>query len=380
MERERMDVSKYLSLHSLLKSISSNFIALFVPLLILQQIGYKPTMVYIVVMYLSLTISLISFYKLITKKPLVAISLHIIFSIVSYILIAGFELNVFTIIINAICSGVSQALYTSPIFAIISSTDKKNNKMFSKHQIFSFLGSIIMILFNGYIIGANKSFSVWLTCLVSFIIYLASLIPFLIIRSDIKIEQNEDISIRELINKTKEFNIFHVVFGLQNLIVSVILPLYLYINNLSIQTIAYIVALVNVAKIIFTLLANHLYKKDRSFVSILLGGVSFVIASILLLKSSNSVFIYCLTIIMNLSFPLFFVPNCNYYGKKMKDYSYQAMVLREILVQMFRPLIVLPFIFIENLTSFIYMGIIFTVVILITGYFLFKMKSSNQNC
>ena len=83
-------------------------------------------------------------------------------------------------------------------------------------------------------------------------------------------------------------------------------------NNLSIQTIAYIVALVNVFKILVTLLANYLYKKDRAFISILLGGMSFFIASILLLQSADHVFIYCLTVILNLSFPLFFVPNCNF--------------------------------------------------------------------
>ena len=137
MENSKLDVSKYLSIHSLLKSISSNFISLFVPLIIFQQLGYQSAMSYIVVLYVSLVASLVCFYKLITHKPLIAIGLHIIFSISSYLIIAGFELNVMIIILNAICSGVSQALYTSPIFAIISSTDKKNNKMFSKYQIYS---------------------------------------------------------------------------------------------------------------------------------------------------------------------------------------------------------------------------------------------------
>ena len=38
METKQLNISKYLSIHSLLKSISSNFISLFVPLIILQQI------------------------------------------------------------------------------------------------------------------------------------------------------------------------------------------------------------------------------------------------------------------------------------------------------------------------------------------------------
>lgn len=93
MEAKKLDVSKYLSIHSLLKSISSNFISLFVPLIILQQIGYQSAMSYVVILYLSLVISLFSFYKLITAKPMVAISLHIIFSIMSYVLVAGFEMS-----------------------------------------------------------------------------------------------------------------------------------------------------------------------------------------------------------------------------------------------------------------------------------------------
>lgn len=378
MDKCATDVSKYLSIHSLLKSISSNFISLFVPLIILQQIGYRFAMTYIVVLYFSLVISLMVLYRLIINKPMVAIGLHILFSITSYVLIAGFELNIFTIVLNAICSGISQALYTSPIFAIISSSDKKNDKMFSKYQIYSFVGTIVMILFNGLVLGANKEFSVWLTSLVSLIIYLLSLIPILKIRKNIKIDNPLTISFKQLLHKTKEFNLFHTMFGLQHLIVSVVVPLYLYINDLSLESIAYIVALVNVAKILVTLLANYLYKKDRAFISIFLGGVSFVIASLLLVQSTNNIFIYCLTIVLNLSFPLFFVPNCNQYGKKTKEFSYPAMVLRELLVHLFRPLLILPFVFVENLSILIYVSIVFTGILVVSGYSLFKRNSLQE--
>ena len=374
MEGRKLDISKHLSVHSLLKSISGNFISLFVPLLILQQAGYQSAISYIIVLYLSLVVSLISCYKLIVRKPMVAISLHIVFSILSYLLIAGFELNIFIIVANAIFSGISQALYTAPVFAIISSSDKKNNKMFSKYQICSFVGTIIMILFNGLVLGVNKSFSVWLTCLVSFTIYLISLIPLLRIRNDIKFESTSVLPFKHVITKTKEFNLVHTMFGLQHLIVSIILPLYLYMYNLSIQTIAYIAALVNVSKILVTLLSNYLYKKDRAFISILLGGVSFFIASILLLQSTNHIFIYCLTVILNLSFPLFFVPNCNHYGKKTKEFSHPAMIWREMLVHMFRPLLILPFVFVGDLTLLIYIGAAFSVVLIFSGYSLFRMR------
>lgn len=379
MNNKEINISKQLKIHSLLKSISTNFISLFVPLIILQQIGYQMAMIYVAILHLSLVVMLFSSSKLIKNKPMVAISLHVIFSIASYVTIAAFDLNLFIIIFNAICSGISQALYTSPMYAIISSNSNKNNKMFSLHQVYSLLGSILIILFNGVILNENKSFSIWLTCLVSLAIYVIGLIPLFIIRKEIKFESKECISFKKLVEQTKEYSAFHILFGLQHLVVNTIIPLYLYINNLSLQTIAYIVILVNIAKIVTTIFANNLYKKGMSFTSILIGSILFIIPCLILLVSDNKILAYILTVLLNLSFPLFFIPNCNSYGEKTRESAYSAMILREICVHMFRPIVLLPFIFIENLSILIYLAIPFTIFLLILAHPLFKNSALDES-
>jgi len=374
MTENKINISKCLSIHSLFKSISNTFISLFMPLVILNELGYKVAIMYIMILSASIILGLAVFYKVITKNPVFAICIHIFFAIGSYLITAIFGIKLLSIIFNAICTGLGQSLYHSSIFSIISANKSKSG--FSYYHIFSFVGSIFMILFNGYILNTNQAFSLLLTCLISLGLYIISIIPFLIIKGNLKTKDDEIVKLREGIKLVKPFNVFHVSFGLQDLIVSLIIPLFLAINNLSLQTIAFVVAVVNIVKILMTIFANFMYKKEKSFWSVFIGSLIFAISCVILPNIKNQVFIYILSVLISISFPLFFISDCNIYAEKTKEFSHKAMILREFCVHGFRPLVLLPFLFITNLSFMIYFGVVLAILLIVSCYYFTRKKEN----
>ncbi len=365
MTNEKINISKCLSIHSLFKSISNTFISLFMPLLVLNSLGYQMAIAYIMILSASVVFGLLVFYKVITRKPVLAVCIHIFFAIGSYLIIAIFGVTLLSVVFNAVCTGLGQSLYHSSIYSIISAN--KSDSGFSRYQIFSFAGSIFMILFNGYILNANQSFSLLLTCLVSLGLYAISIIPFLLIKNKVETKEVETVRLKDAVKLVKPFNVFHVTFGLQDLIVSSIIPLFLAINNLSLQTIAIGVAVINIVKIIMTMFSNFMYKKEKAFWSIFIGSVIFAISCILLPSMSDKVFIYILSVLISISFPLFFISDCNAYAETTTNFSHKAMVLREIFVHCFRPFILLPFLFITDLRFMIYSGVILAILLVVSS-------------
>ncbi|MBQ8424520.1 MAG: hypothetical protein IJX17_00680 [Clostridia bacterium] len=377
MKDNKINISKCLSIHSLFKSISNTFISLFMPLIILNEVGYKMAITYVMILSVSIILGLTVFYKIITKNPVLAICIHIFFAIGSYLIIAIFKVSVLSVVFNAICTGLGQSLYHSSIFSIISANKSKSG--FSYYHIFSFIGSIFMILFNGYILNTEENFSILITCLISLGLYIISIIPFLLIKSNLKTKDAEIVKLRDGVKLVKPFNIFHASFGLQDLIVSLIIPLFLAINNLSIQTIAFVVAIVNVVKIIMTIFANYMYKKEKAFWSVVIGSLIFAVSCIILPSIKNQVFIYVLSVLISISFPLFFISDCNIYAEKTKEFSHKAMILREMFVHGFRPIILLPFLFITNLKIMIYFGVVLAVLLIVSCYFFTKKEDNISN-
>lgn len=369
---EKRKITKYLGIHGLFKSVSDSFINLFVPLIIYNQIGYRMAILYLIMLTLSTTLALLIFSKLIKKQPIIAICIHIFLAISAYIIIALCEINILILFIVAILTGVSQALYHSTTPSIISAN--KSEDGFVSFKIWQCLGKIIMVIFNGYILNLGESFSILLTCIISFILYTISVIPFFIIIKHINLNKDMTVSKKEVWHATKKHNVFSLFFGLQDLIIGLIIPLYLAINNLSIDKIAIIVALINFIKIIITILANKMYKNEHSFVSILIGAIIFAISCIFLLITSNKIIVYIMSVLGGMVFPLFYIPTLNDFQTKIKGMDTEGMITREICVHAFRPLVLLPFLFINNLTWLIGFGIFISIGIIISGYFIFKKE------
>ena len=370
MEKEK--VTRNLGIHSLFKSISNSFISLFVPLIIYNQLGFKMTIAYLIFLSLFSIFAPIVLAKLIKDQPVTAICVHIVCAIASYLIIALAKISVPVLLIVSLLTGVGDGLYYSAITAIISSNQSK--KGFSSFKVWQFLGTFLMVIFNGYILNLGGKFSVLITCGASLILYIISIIPFFTVINHINLAENKTTYWKDFLKKTHKHNIFTSLFGLQDLIVVQIIPLYLAINNLSVDKIAIILAVINLAKIGLTIISNKMYNKNLNIWAISIGAVLFGIASLVMVLSANKILLYAMSVLGGLVFPFFYIPTLNEFQKDIKGYYAEGMIVREVSVHIFRPFILLPFLFITNLSWLIWLGAVIAVGIYFSGRLIFKNR------
>lgn len=369
---EKENVTRNLGIHSLFKSISNSFISLFVPLIIYNQLGYKMTITYMICLSLFSILTPILFSKLIKLQPVTAICVHIVCAIVSYLIIALAKISVPVLIIVALCTGIGDGLYYSAITAIISSNQSK--KGFSSFKVWQFLGTFLMVIFNGYILNLGGKFSVLITCGTSLILYIISIIPFFTVINHINLAEHRKTYWKEFLMRTHKHNIFSALFGLQDLIVVQIIPLYLAINNLSVDKIAIILAVINLAKIGLTIISNKMYNKNLNIWAIAIGTILFGISSFVMVISANKILLYAMSILGGLVFPFFYIPTLNEFQRDITGYYAEGMIAREVCVHALRPIVLLPFLFITNLSWLIGFGVVIAVGMYFSGRLIFKNK------
>lgn len=368
MDKEK--VTKNLGIHSLFKSISNSFISLFVPLIIYNQLGYKMAILYLIVFSLCAGLVPIIMQKLIKKQPVTAICVHIVVAIGAYLIIALSRITVPVLLLVAMLTGIGDGLYYSSITAIISSN--KSSKGFSSFKVWQYFGAFIMVLFNGYVLNLGASFSVLVTCGVSLLLYIISIIPFFTVINHINLIGSENVQFRTLVVKTHKHNLFTAFFGLEDMIMAHVVPLYLAISNLSVDKIAIIVAIINFSKMMITIVANKLYKQKLSFLAIMIGSVLFGVSCLVMAVSGNKILLYIMSVLGGLVFPFFYIPTLNEFQKDIEGAYAEGMIIREVSVHCLRSFLLLPFIFITNLSWMVALGIIVAVGLAFTGYRIFQ--------
>lgn len=372
MEKEK--ITRNLGLHSLFKSISNAFISLFVPLIVYNQLGYQMAILYLIsVSFLTMLVPLL-FKTLIKKHPIISICIHIACAVAVYLIVALVEMSTLILLLVAIISGIGGGLYYSAITAIISSN--KSEKGFSSFKVWQYIGAFLIVLFNGYVLNLGGKFSVLITGTVSLLLYIISIIPFFIVIKYINLETEQKVNWREFLAKTHKHNIFSALFGLQDLIFAYIIPLYLAINHLSIAKIAVIVAIINIAKMLLTMLANQMHQKKHDMLAVAIGVVFVIVSSGVIALSTHNVLLYIMSVVGNLAFPFFYIPSLNEFQKDIDGHYAEGMIVREVNVHMLRPIVLFPFLFINNLAWLIGFGVVVAISILFAGKLIFKNKKA----
>lgn len=367
---EKGKVTRNLGVHSLFKSISNSFISLFVPLIIYNQLGHKMAILYLIIFSFFAGITPIIFSKLIKKQPVTAICVHIVVAISAYLIVGLSEMTIPILIIVALCTGVGDGLYYSAITAIISAN--QSSKGFSSFKVWQYFGAFVMVIFNGYILNLGASFSVLVTCAVSLFLYIVSIIPFFTVINHIIVSTSNRSNFKELIVKTHKHNVFTSFFGMEDMLMAHIIPLYLAINNLSVDKIAIIVAIINFSKMLITILSNKMYKKNLAMLAISIGSCLFGLSCLVMAISYNKVLLYIMSVIGGLVFPFFYIPTLNEFQKDIQGQYAEGMIIREVSVHAVRPLVLLPFIFISNLSWLIGLGVLVAAGLYFSGRYIFK--------
>ena len=118
-----------------------------------------------------------------------------------------------------------------------------------------------------------------------------------------------------------------------------LVPLFLYINNLSFQTVTILIALIELIKIFVNYLSQLLVSRKKALLCVILGSIIFFISVIGMIFIKNNIALYILSTISSISFPLTFVPMfrlyCNYLRKK--EIIFNGITRRDIEIFSFRP-------------------------------------------
>lgn len=303
-------------MHKLLKAIADAIIIVFIPLYILKETNdIRLAMAYLIIYSLFVILFMFVLKKLIQKYGVLCIMLHFIPIIATEAILSFSEINITTIIICAGLMGLQQALYSIPLNLIFAFGDKKNNV--GKFMIASNIGKLIFTLASGLILS-NVENSFMFLSIASSVFYIICIFPIIFAYKDLKNRYNSIDKDKKPIRLDWWFVIFHITFGLFQPIMDNVVPLYLYINNLSFQAVAIFIVLIEFLKIIVNYISQLLVRKNKSIICVIISFILFMSSVIVILFVKNSIVLYIFSTICALSFPLTFVPMFGLYCEYLK--------------------------------------------------------------
>ncbi len=369
-------------IHKLLKAFADSMLSFFIPLIVLKESGEVSYML----LYLILHYSLIMILNLVLKKFLqkygiVAMILHIVPIIVLQFVVSLCPMTIWITILVSVLSAFYKALYSVPLNLLFVFSDKDANV--AKFQIATNIGKIIFIVISGYVLGSNTLNSTLILTIVGTVFYIFSIIPILYGYKLLKETYNEIAKKPETSNKKGYllFNIFHIAFSLFQLTIDTILPIYLFMNNLTFETVSIIIAGIEICKIFSNLFAKFLQKKGLSIASVVISVSVFVITTILIITIKIPVILYICSCLISVSFPLIFVPCFNAFCKKVTEDSNQfdGMLYRDVYIFLPRPFLFLPYLIYPNFIVQFIIGIACSITMGVSAARILKKKNNESS-
>ncbi|MBQ3493819.1 MAG: MFS transporter [Clostridia bacterium] len=347
-------------LHNIIKAFADSMVKAFVPLIILQNTGNMMlVMLYLCVFYVVATLLNYVLKKFLEKYGVIAIILHI-FPIIAMQFLLTLPTSWWLCIVLGLCAGLDQALYYVPLNILFSFTDKTANV--AKFQIAICVGKLFFILLSGYVLGSGLQNSLLWLCVIATLLYIASVIPILY---GFKLLKQQYCKAAENSQKTYDkktyitFNLFHMFMSVFKTTLEVIVPLYLFVNNLSFSSIAIFLALIELCKIAVNVLSKFLLKKSRSWWGIVLACVLFVAGFVMILFVKNQIVLYVASCVISITYPLVHVPTLSVFLKKVEadGNQFDGLVMRDVYIQMAKPVLFVPYFVFPSLVGQFVVGI-----------------------
>ena len=315
---DTMGKDNLIFIHKLLKAIADAIIIVFIPLYILKSTNDITLSIdYLILFSIFVIAFMFILKKVIQKFGVIAILLHFIPIIITEGILSFFEINFYTVLLAAMMMGLAQALYSIPLNLIFTFSDKKTNV--GKFMIASNIGKLVFMLASGLIL-ANVDNSFMFLSIASTVFYISCVFPIIFAYKDLKNRYNDIDKNGARPQIDLLFVLFHITFGLFQPIMDNVVPLYLYVNDLSFQSVTIIIVLIEFFKIIVNYISQLLVKKNRSIICVTLSFILFMSSIITIIFSKDPVVLYIFSTLCAVSFPLTFVPMfglyCNYLKKK----------------------------------------------------------------
>ena len=343
--------------HKLIKAFADSLVKAFIPLIILKNSGSMMlVMLYLTSYYALCCLLNVALKKFLQKYGIVAMILHTV-PLIALQFLLTLSPNWWLCLIVALLASLAQVLYSVPLNLLFAFTDKRINV--AKFQISTNVGKLIFILLSGYIIGSEFKNSILILAVLGTLLYLSSIIPILYGYKLLKTSYEKLAAKKQPeYDRTsyKYFNIFHICFSLFQSVLDVIVPLYLYTENLTFEAVAIVMALIEVCKIGANLLAKQLIKRKHALASCMISVCCMTVGIIVMLTVKIPVVLYICSCIIAISFPLLFVPMFRTFVKKVTSDSNQfdGMSYRDVYIMLGKNIMYVPyFIFPSLITSFI---------------------------
>ena len=306
-------------IHKLLKSIADSIIIVFIPLYILKVTNdFRLSMAYLIIFSLFVLFFMFILKKIIQKYGVLAMIIHFIPIIITEYVLSFATINIGVIILSAGLMGLSQALYSIPLNLVFTFGDKKNNV--GLFMIATNIGKIVFTLVSGFLLSSEIKNSFLILSIASSIFYVVSIFPILFAYKELKDNyDNTKSNNSEHVKLNPWFIVFHIAFGLFQPIMDNIVPLYLYINDLSFQSVTIFIVLVEFLKVLANMISQIAVRHNKSIYLICISFVLFFFSIIAIIFVKNNIALYILSTTASVSFPFTFVPMfglyCNYLRK-----------------------------------------------------------------
>ncbi len=306
-------------IHKLLKSIADSIIIVFIPLYVLKTTNdFRLSMAYLIIFSLFVLFFMFVLKKLIQKYGVLAMILHFIPIIITEYILSFATIDIWIIIICAGLMGLSQALYSIPLNLVFTFGDKKTNV--GLFMIATNIGKIIFTLVSGFILSSEIKNSFLILSIASTSFYILSIFPILFAYKELKNNyDNTKNNNSQTVKLNPWFIIFHIAFGLFQPIMDNIVPLYLYMNDLSFQAVTIFIVVVEVLKVLANMISQIAVRHKKSIYLVSISFILFFTSIVSIIFVKNNVVLYILSTTASVSFPFTFVPMfglyCNYLRK-----------------------------------------------------------------
>ncbi len=373
-----MEKDNLIFIHKLLKAIADSIIKVFIPLYILKMSNdLTLSMIYLTIYSSSVMFFMFTFKKIIEKWGVIAIFLHFIPIIATEAVFTFWDINIYSVIIAAILMSMSQALYSVPLNIAFAFGDKKSNV--AKFQIATNIGKLLFTLISGFILSSELEHSFLILSVSSSVFYITSVIPLLFIY---KLLTEHYASFekggKKAIKINKWFTIFHISFGIFQPVMDNLVPLYLYINNLSFASVTTVIAVVELLKIAINFISQIFVKHKKDLYLVITGAIFFMSSILVMLFVKIPVVLYIFSCLASVSFPLTFVPMFRMYSQytQANDVVFNGMLKRDYDIFVGRPaLYALSFVGLGLIPSMI-VGVVSVPMMLVSEI---KLIKDNQN-
>lgn len=346
--------------HKLIKAIADSMVKVFIPLIILKNGGSLwLSMIYLVSYYFLCGIFNVVLKKFLQKYGVIAMILHAVPLIILQFLLTA-KISWWLCLIIAVFAAMGQVLYSVPLNILFAFTDKEVNV--AKFQIATNVGKLIFTIASGFIIGSSFKDSILVLSIVGTVLYLLSAVPIVYGYNLLKSNYNEIALHPPVVDKKsyKIFNVYHGAFSICQSVLDVVVPLYLFVENLTFEAVAIVMAAIEVCKIAANLFAKFLIKKNKSAISICFSAVLLVIGSVLMLTIKNAVVLYVCSCVIAVSFPLMFVPMFSCFVKKLtkENNRFDGMSYRDVYIMFSKEIMFVPYFVIPSLIGQFVVGMI----------------------